>query len=201
MTTVVRRFLLPLAVALSAAIGAGALSELPRTLITVLPGELFAETIEGTATASDGDSLRIGNNRVRILGIDAPELAQSCGESDEPTACGRAARDHLARLIDGRVVSCIVEDRDRYDRLVAQCAADGRDLGDAMVEAGMAVDYERYSHGFYAEAEARARAAGVGIWSDVFVDPEDWRARQRQRGRWKRSVARSAAINRTTGGE
>ncbi|WGF90811.1 thermonuclease family protein [Marinivivus vitaminiproducens] len=180
MTTNFRRSLLPFTVALSAAISVGALSELPRTLITALPGELFGETIEGTATAADGDSLRIGNQRVRFWRIDAFELDQTCGDGVARVACGRTARGHLTRLVEGQVVVCVVQDHDHYGRAVAQCEANGIDLGEAMVEAGFAFDYPRYSNGFYAAAEIRARTAGGGVDSDNVIAPADWRARRRQ---------------------
>jgi endonuclease YncB( thermonuclease family) len=56
--------------------------------------------------------------------------------------------------------------------------ANGRDLGDAMVRAGHALDYARHSGGRYAEAERAARAAKRGIWAGGFEEPEAWRRRE-----------------------
>ncbi|WGF90776.1 thermonuclease family protein (plasmid) [Marinivivus vitaminiproducens] len=95
-------------------------------------------------------------------------------------ACGRAARDRLARLVEGQVVVCVVQDHDRYGRAVAQCEANGVDLGEAMVEAGFALDNPRISEGFYDAAEERARVTGLGVWRQAFLWPEVWRAQQRQ---------------------
>ncbi len=36
------------------------------------------EVIEGIGEASDGDTIIVGNSKIRLVGIDAPELAQKC---------------------------------------------------------------------------------------------------------------------------
>ena len=64
--------------------------------------------------------------------------------------------------------------RDRYDRLLAICRRGDLDLNGAMVEAGQAVAYTRYSLRYVPE-EVRARAAGRGIWGTSFENPESWR--------------------------
>jgi len=53
----------------------------------------------GAASASDGDSLRLDGKRIRIEGIDAPELDQSCERDGETWDCGRQARERLRALI------------------------------------------------------------------------------------------------------
>lgn len=129
-----------------------------------------AETVRGAARVADGDSLAIGGGRIRLKGIDAPELAQTCRRGGEEWPCGRNARDRLAQLAAGRTVSCEGKGHDRYGRLLARCAVDGLDLGRAMVEEGWAVAF-----GGYEAAEAAARSAGRGLWSGSFERPQDWR--------------------------
>jgi len=137
-----------------------------------------AERAAGTARAVDGDSLALGDTRVRLAGIDAPELSQTCGAADALWPCGRAAQDHLADLVRGRAVECAGEGHDAYARLIAACTVvqptgAPLDLAGALVEAGLAVARDRSGYG---AREADARRAGRGIWSGAFARPEDWRA-------------------------
>jgi endonuclease YncB( thermonuclease family) len=135
-------------------------------------------TISGRARVIDGDSLEVAGERIRLFGIDAPEARQYCRDArGQDYPCGRAATRALAGLTGARV-SCTLVTHDRYERDVATCTANGRDLGDAMVRAGHAVDYARHSGGRYAEAEREARAARRGIWAGTFEEPEAWRRRE-----------------------
>jgi endonuclease YncB( thermonuclease family) len=145
------------------------------------PAEAGAPII-GRAKVIDGDSLEVAGTRIRLFGIDAPEAYQQCRDAGgRAYACGRAATRALAALIGGPV-SCTLMTHDRYERAVALCTAAGRDLGDAMVRAGHALDYGRHSGGRYAEAEREARAAKRGVWAGTFEEPEAWRRREmRQR--------------------
>lgn len=122
---------------------------------------------------ADGDTFTLAGQKVRVWGIDAPELSQRCGNA----ACGTAARDALEQLVRSRTVVCTQVDRDRYRRVVASCRAAGRDLGEAMVRSGNALDYRRYSRGRYRDAERAAQARRVGMWSGDFERPWDYRRR------------------------
>src|SRR5690606_17174665 len=84
--------------------------------------------VAGAVRVSDGDSLRMGEERIRLEGIDAPELAQTCIRAGEAYPCGREARDALARLVGDAPVECESRGRDRYGRLLARCRAQGVDL-------------------------------------------------------------------------
>ena len=55
----------------------------------------------GIGRAEDGDSLMVGNREVRLFGIDAPELDQSCTRSGQRLSCGSEAKAHLAQLVAG----------------------------------------------------------------------------------------------------
>lgn len=135
-----------------------------------LPAMRPTGTLHGPARVADGDSLVVGGVRVRLQGIDAPELAQICARAGGDYACGREARAHLARLVAGSAVSCESFGHDRYGRTLARCAAGATELNRAMVEAGWAVAY-----GDYGETEAQARQAGRGLWAGSFERPQDWR--------------------------
>ncbi|HYX03743.1 MAG TPA: thermonuclease family protein [Reyranella sp.] len=78
-------------------------------------------------TAIDGDTIRIGAERFRLWGIDAPEARQTCADG---WPAGQVASQALASLMQGRAVTCEPRDRDRYGRTVALCRADGLDLGE-----------------------------------------------------------------------
>lgn len=124
----------------------------------------------GSARIADGDTLELAGQRIRLRGIDAPELRQTCRRAGADYACGRVARDALRALVAGRDVSCTGWERDRYRRLLAVCSAGATDLNGALVAEGWAVSY-----GDYAEEEAAARAGRRGLWAGEFERPQDWR--------------------------
>jgi endonuclease YncB( thermonuclease family) len=127
--------------------------------------------LTGPARAADGDSLRIGTDRVRLLGIDAPELDQVCWRKDgSEWPCGRAARDRLASALAGGAVSCTPKGVDKYGRTLALCTAGGADLGATLVAEGLAL-----SSPGYAGEQLAARSEGRGIWGGRFKNPREWR--------------------------
>lgn len=134
---------------------------------------LVASVHAGQVVVTDGDGLRLGSERVRLWGIDAPELGQACKRAGVRYDCGAAAKDMLEALTGGGQVECEKIDRDRYGRTVARCFADGLELGAEMVRQGWAVDFERYSKGAYARQQEEARTAGRGLWSGEFAMPWD----------------------------
>ena len=131
------------------------------------------------ASATDGDSLRIDGKSIRLIGIDAPELLQTCrDERGRDWACGREAHALLSRFASLGKMTCTSSAKDRYGRTLARCSAgDIADVGEAMVRAGYAIDFMK---GGYGAAEAEARATKRGIWRGEFERPGDWRAKNRR---------------------
>jgi endonuclease YncB( thermonuclease family) len=123
----------------------------------------FAATIIACSAPAvhDGDTLRCGSERVRLFGVDAPEVRRGATPA-EPLAY--EARDELIRLTRGRV-GCRFVERDRYQRFVGRCWSDATpDVNAAMIRSGFATEYRRYSKGAYHAAEEEARSAGRGHW-------------------------------------
>ena len=135
--------------------------------------------LSGQVYVVDGDSIKFGNTRVRLFGIDAPEIKQTCDIAGRSWNCGVEARRALVRAIDKHSVSCVEKDRDRYRRVVAVCVADGVNLNSFMVSEGWALAYRRYSRD-YEHEESVARARKLGMWQGRFTQPWDWRRRQRR---------------------
>jgi endonuclease YncB( thermonuclease family) len=132
--------------------------------------------ISGPVRVGDGDSIDIGNTRIRFHGIDAVELAQHCKDAaGVDYACGEEAKRTLQGLIGNKVVRC--DERhgvDQYGRVTAVCTADGVDLNAAMVDSGFAVAYRQHSLA-YVPNEERARAAKKGVWAGTFEMPSQYR--------------------------
>lgn len=126
--------------------------------------------IVGSVHVVDGDSLTLAGKRLRLEGIDAPELGQICRNGGSQASCGRQARAHLRRLVGGAPVQCDGWRTDRYDRLLVVCSARGVELNAAMVRDGWALAY-----GGYEAEEGEARIARRGLWALEFEQPADWR--------------------------
>jgi endonuclease YncB( thermonuclease family) len=130
-------------------------------------------TLEGRAQVTDGDTIRIGEARIRLKGIDAPEMEQRCSRSGRSYACGETARRRGSGRFRLRRDRSAPAGRDRYRRVLARCTVNGNDIGTAMVENGWAVSYGRD----YDAEEARARSRAAGLWQGEFERPQDWRRR------------------------
>jgi endonuclease YncB( thermonuclease family) len=138
-----------------------------------------AEDLSGAARIIDGDTLDISGTRVRLVGIDAPEMDQSCFASDGRSyPCGARAKSHLAALAGHMSIRCDGNEKDRYHRLLATCYAGELNLNAEMVRAGWAVAFRRYSTQYLPE-EQIAKTENAGLWQGNFRMPWTWRQGQR----------------------
>lgn len=132
-----------------------------------------ASTVSGRAEVIDGDSLRIGGQTVRLHGVDAFERGQMCAG----VPCGREATARMRAMVRDALVVCARTDTDRYGRMVARCRVGETDLGAALVRAGWAFAYTRYSAAYLPDQRAAERArAGVWATGQAVTAPWTWRA-------------------------
>ncbi|MBE7185286.1 MAG: thermonuclease family protein [Methylobacterium mesophilicum] len=121
----------------------------------------------------DGDTLTLNGEKIRLVGIDAPELRQTCRRGGALYQCGEASRDALIALVGSNPVSCKATRRDRYRRLLGDCSAGGVDLNAELIRIGWAIPYGK---GYEAE-QAEARSRRLGLWAGTFENPKKWRQR------------------------
>ncbi len=145
-------------------------------LIAARLDQFNSETHRGRFFVIDGDTLAKGGDRFRLLGIDAPELAQTCLRGSESWPCGEEARRALQRLASAADFSCSGGSRDRYGRLLVYCSAGGRDVSSDMVSAGFAVASGYFQ---FSSEQAEARRQARGIWVGEFENPSQWRREHR----------------------
>lgn len=157
---------------------AGALVDIINsTAAAIVAGRLspIGADIVGVPTIIDGDTIEIHGERVRLLGIDAPEHDQPCMlEGDVQWRCGQDAAFALAGRIARSHVRCRPYDRDLYNRFISICYLGGEDLNRWMVRHGWAVAYLQFSEK-YAHDENYAEDSRLGIWASSFEQPWLWR--------------------------
>jgi endonuclease YncB( thermonuclease family) len=144
------------------AIGAGGIAVMAgkstRSTARVATGARIISADTGQVAVIDGDTLRLGEQVVRLSDVSAPARGQACAAGSD---CGARASDALADLVRNQAVACRVSGHDSLGRPAAQCDAGGRDVNVALVATGWA----RSEVDAYGAAELDARAHRRGIWA------------------------------------
>lgn len=123
-----------------------------------------AQRVTGQVKVIDGDTIDVSGVRVRLEGIDAPELAQTCPHwLYGRWHAGRRAAAALMRMTAGRTVECASRGRDSYGRMLGVCSVGGVDLNREMVSQGNAWAFVKYSQSYVADEKA-AQEARRGVW-------------------------------------
>lgn len=150
-------------------------------LLIAVVAQTRADTLRGRVIwVHDGDTVTLTASngvwfKIRLWGIDAPELGQPGGEASMMT---------LIRIVGRKQVTVDIKDRDRYGRLVGVIVYRKKDINLEMIRLGQAWYYKQYApkQESYAKAEQTAREKKVGLWSEADpVAPWEWRKQQRQK--------------------
>ncbi len=138
----------------------------------------YSVNAENNFYVVDGDSLERGQERIRLQGIDAPELFQECYDATKQKyRCGEVSKKFLQSLMVGKI-ECVFLGKDKYNRSLKECfAEDGSSINENMVLSGWAVAYGDE----YSRAEQKARKSKRGIWQGKFMRPELFRAINREK--------------------
>lgn len=135
-------------------------------LVLICTALLMSDGDSGRCVTTDGE-----RHRVRLAGIDAGEVAPytRCRQRPNVWACSAPARSTAiqasdrARQLATNGARCTVKNRDRFQRIVATCTVNGRDLGAMLVSEGLAISETNYGDPYRAQENA-ARERGRGMW-------------------------------------
>lgn len=142
-------------------------------------------TFRSSAKVMNGDTLQIQGRYFKLYGIDAPEISQTCADkSGRSYNCGRQAALWLKGWIGDNPIVCHIMQQDEKGNMVGTCSLGQYDLGAALVNAGWAVAYTKYTD-IYLPYQQQAQRNGHGLWQGKFYMPEDWRALQAQKPKIK----------------
>ena len=139
--------------------------------ILVIASPLFALSSK-VVSIHDGDTITVLQDKrqikVRLFGIDAPELKQPYGKK---------SKQFLANLIAGKVVEVEENGKDRYKRTISIVYLGNTDINAQMVANGYAWAYRKFSKKYTAQ-ESKAKKQGLGLWRDKEpIPPWEWRRR------------------------
>ena len=144
----------------------------------------FEKIIIGKANVTDGDTIKINDQKIRLFGIDAPEKKQFCKEVylsflifnfKRDYKCGEKSTNALKKKIKDKKIRCLIQDKkDRYRRNIGICYLKKKDINSWLVKNGYAIAYRRYSKKYIID-EQYAEENKLGIWQGTFMEPEKWR--------------------------
>jgi endonuclease YncB( thermonuclease family) len=148
--------------------------------IAVSFSEVLGGTLIGTVTSVyDGDTITLnteaGNKKIRLAGIDAPEIKQPYGLD---------SRDALRQDVLNQPVTVDTTKQDKYGRSVGKVLIDGEDINLKQVSRGLAWVYVKYLVELtaddrlkYQTAQKAAQQGSLGMWSsDNLLEPWNYRA-------------------------
>ena len=141
---------------------------------------LVGVCILSAVTVVDGDTLRVGDTRIRIIGIDSPEPSQTCKTNGGLLwKCGLEASKYMKQMVAGHQLQCSPQGTDYWNRILAMCGIVGtdKDIGREMVDNGWALLYKDYPP--YQDSLESAKENKFGIWAGQFIDPYHWRKGKR----------------------
>lgn len=143
-----------------------------------------AQTFDATARALDGDTVAAD---FRLLGVDAFERRQLCQRISGCWQCGKAAQDFGANALRSKTATIRLMPSSSYGRPVAIVTVDGKDLGERLIRAGLAVPETQYLRGdparlrSYTTAFAEAKRRRAGAMDGTWIEPSRWRRGDRLR--------------------
>jgi len=148
-------------------------------LFLIIAGAAMAGVFKGQARVIDGDEFELAGKRVRLYGIEAPELGQTCWYQNKEFPCGHSARRNLWLNVKDQRLTC--REKSVVDGIVVALCVDakGRDVAGELVRSGWALALPKQVE-VYIKAEAEAKRQKLGLWNFRFTKPWDWRPMMRK---------------------
>ena len=88
-------------------------------------------TLEGLASAIDGDTIIVNNYKIRLNGVSAPELSEEGGNE---------AKQAMQKILENKTIKCSLSGRKSYERYIGVCWIGAIDVGALIIMQGFARD-------------------------------------------------------------
>lgn len=135
-----------------------------------LPAVLMLAADAPQVSVVDGDTLRLRDTVVRLLGVAAPARGTGCGQgSGAPVDCGSRASVILAGLVSHGRTECRLDGHDASGRPLGLCRSGGVEINRAVVESGWAA--AEPDQPSLDAAEHAAQAQRRGLWAAGIARP------------------------------
>lgn len=126
---------------------------------------------------SDGDTVTLKDedgekHKVRLNGIDAPEIGQDYGDE---------SRDFVKQLALNKSASVEVIGVDQYDRVLGILYIGGINVNEELLSNGLAWQYRFDKNSYYKQLVMDAKIKNLNIWSSSDpLDPYVWRKQNKR---------------------
>ena len=138
-------------------------------------------SVTGRASVVTGSVLKLEGIYVKLLGIEAPDLDQSCSDQyGRSYACGKRAKSWLQDYINNAEVKCHILGNIVKRKATGVCFLGDYDIAAVIANAGWAVAHTKNTD-MYIVYEDQAMGNKRGLWDGKFYRPHDWRRMKAKR--------------------
>ena len=137
-------------------------------------------SITGRAFIIDGDTLKINGVKVRLVGVDAPEISQKCKTHGHIENCGEIVKLRLVQVTSNEDTTCYSHGKDYFGRVLAECYINDININKWLLREGLAVYFYNKDFKSYKILETLAREEKLGLWDSEFQNPKEYRKQQKK---------------------
>ena len=135
------------------------------TILAIWPSErLTAEDVRGYASVQCGSEILIGKRIIRLFGMRAPKVDDTCQIESAKMKCGVVAWSQLIQLADGWHLSCYIELKAKSGNIYATCYSGERNINEGMVRTGWAKSLRKQTRRYVVDEED-AKGSKRGLWA------------------------------------
>lgn len=152
--------------------------------------------ISSVSRVVSGDTLTLGNQIVKLYGVAAPDISQTCADSlGRGYRCGQQSVSWLSGWLADNTIKCHILAKDDRGVLIGVCMLGPYDIGAALINSGWAVADIRQTQ-IYLPYQNQALSNRRGLWQGEFYMPWDWQKIQNRKANVKVIKSKEASTSR-----